>query len=369
MERSSDHGGLDAALAEARPIPREAFVKDLDDRVAAGFPRRSRLGPIPLGSLGDRVRALSPQRLVLAAGGGALVAIALATVVVSSSDSGSAPVAQHADRHPGLQLSKQNRRHAGGVEYLSGASAGSTAEGQSSVRPFSRDTPETSLRAHREIERSAEIGLLADPADVAGDSAKVFAAVHDARGIVLHSTTTAGRDAGARFDLLIPSVRLGDALAAISAIDEVRTRHEATIDITKPTVSLEEMLRDSRAKTAGLLTQLSAAESETEREAIELALRQERHHAAVLRARLSKLRARSDFSHVSVRIESGASPGAGGAWGIDDAFGDAGQILGVAAGITVVSLAILAPLALICLIAWLAHRLWLRTRRERALGA
>ena len=49
---------------------------------------------------------------------------------------------------------------------------------------------------HREIERSAEIGLLADPANVADDSAKVFSAVHDARGIVLRSTTTAEETPG-----------------------------------------------------------------------------------------------------------------------------------------------------------------------------
>jgi hypothetical protein len=35
----------------------------------------------------------------------------------------------------------------------------------------------------------------------------------------------------------------------------------------------------------------------------------------------------------------------------------------------VVGLAVVAPLTLLCFLAWLARRLWLRTRRERALDA
>jgi hypothetical protein len=43
-------------------------------------------------------------------------------------------------------------------------------------------------------------------------------------------------------------------------------------------------------------------------------------------------------------------------------------MLGVAAGVTVIGLAILTPFALIALIVWLARRTWVRRRRERALG-
>jgi hypothetical protein len=247
----------------------------------------------------------------------------------------------------------------------SGAAAqeSATQEGANAgIVPFSRAT-------HRDIERSAEIGLLAEPADVADDSAQVFSAVHDANGIVLHSTTTRGRHAGADFDLLIPSAKLGDAMAAFSAIDEVRTRHEATDDITAPTVTTEERLQGSQAKIDGLLAQLSSAETEAEREAIEIELRRERRHAAGLRAQLDRLRQRSDFSHVSLRIETGAAgaPSNGGSWGAGDALGDAGHILNIAAGVTLIGLAVLAPLALIGLLTWLGHRAWLRARREQAL--
>ena len=177
--------------------------------------------------------------------------------------------------------------------------------------------------------------------------------------------------AGATFELLIPSAKLGDALADLSAIDEVRSRHEATADITAPTVNVTELLRDSKARVDSLLGQLEGAETESEREAVEAELAQERRHRAALRAQLQHLQRRADLSRVLVRIETGAaeeSGSGGGTWGVDDALGDAGQILAVAAAVAVVGLAILGPIALIALLAWLTHRAWVRRERRRVLS-
>jgi len=394
MERSREHDDIAVALAEARPAPLADFTAELDELVASGFQRGPRGAGGPLATLRDRLRGLSPQRFLLASGGTALAAIAIATVVVASINSATTreTIARHDETHfsemPATRGGVVRSSPSAGRE--SGTQEGSSGVQNSTQAPKASDSqlqgalselhgrnasanpvPSSRSLRHRDIERSAEIGLLADPADVAEDSAQVFSAVHDARGIVLHSTTTAGRNAGAHFDLLIPSAKLGDALAAFSAIDEVRTRHEATTDITAPTVGLEELLRDSRAKVDGLLSQLAATETESEREAVEIGLRHERHHAAVLHARLDKLHHRADYSRVSLRIESSASAAdsAGGSWGVDDAFHDAGHILGIAAGVTLIALAVIAPLALILLLAWLAHHLWLRARRERALDA
>jgi hypothetical protein len=364
MERSSDYGDMAAALAPLRPSPSPAFAAELDERMAAGFPARSPAGASPFAALAARLRGLSPQRLLFAAGGAALASIAIATVVVASLDpSQKGPVAieSHATRrHPPVQFSKE-MHPLSSQPNASGAAAQESAT--TGIIPFSHATD-------RDIERSAEIGLLAEPADVADDSAQVFDAVHNANGIVLHSTTTRGRHAGADFDLLIPSAKLGDAMAAFSAIDEVRTRHEATDDITAPTVASTERLQSSQAKIDGLLAQLSSAETESEREAVEIELGRERRHAAGLRSHLDSLHQRSGFSRVSLRIETSAAgtPSSGGNWGAGDALGDASHILSIAAGVTLVGLAALAPLALIGLLAWLGHRAWLRARREQALS-
>ncbi len=396
MERSRDHDEIATALAEARPAPRDDFAEELDERVSAGFPRRSRASRFPLARLADRIGAHSPMRLSFAGAAVALVAIAVATVLIDNSgsrsrtiaiDSGATVPRPRPHRVQGSEAAPQVAapESSGGVQYSEvipfAAAAGSSGSGSGAESGAALDSNASFNRASlpgkhggflirpRKIERSAEIGLLADPTDVSEDSTKVFAAVHDANGIVLHSSTSSGKGAGARFELLIPSARLGDALAAFSSIDEVSSRHEATDDITKPTVTTEEELQDVQARVDSLLAQLSGAETESEREAIAAELHAERGHAARLRSRLARLQRRTTYSRVLVRIQSGASTESGGAWGIGDAFHDAGHILGIAAGVTLVGLAVIAPLALLCLLAWLAQRLWLRSRRERALDA
>jgi uncharacterized protein DUF4349 len=369
MERSRECEDVAVALATLRPVPRPAFAAELDERVAAGFPRQPHKRRSPILEIATRIGRPSPRRTLFAGGTTALAAIAIATVVVASTDSGPTSIAvkPHAAKEPGpIEHSSQPRAASG--------PARSTGESESSSETvFDASAPalaQGGARAsRRDIERSAEIGLLADPNDVAEDSAKIFNAVHDADGIVLRSTTTQGRHASADFDLLIPSQRLGDALAALSAIDEVRSRHETTADITAPTVSLDERLRDSRAKIDGLLSQLAEAETESEAELIESELRTERRHSARLKTGLARLHRRRDFSRVSVRIETGETSGfSEGSWGIDDALGDAGHILSVALGVTVIGLAALVPLALAVLLAVFAHRAWLRRARDRALA-
>ncbi|MCW2988138.1 MAG: protein kinase [Solirubrobacterales bacterium] len=415
MEPFRDDNELAVDLRALRPEPRQEFATELDERAAAGFPRSSSRGSSPLGSLLSRLRTLPPRRLALSAATLALAAIALATAVIAVKEprTDSASLAQlnpsELPSRPGQQthptgagaggvnsLSQASRPNSGnphsgeessGIQYEtavpattgktaassqepSSASAGATSASGSSPVPTG---PFASKAGHRNVERSAEIVLGADPSEVGSDAAQVFDAVHAVDGIVLSSSVSGGAagDAGARFDLLIPSAKLGDALAAFSAIDVVVSRHEATDDITAPTVRVGEHLRDSRATIDGLLVQLAGADTDQERAEVEAELRGERRHAAALRSQATKLDRRANLSRVSLRIETGAaatSSGESGSWGIGDALGDAGHILAIAAGVTIVGLAILAPLALIALLAWLANRARLRHARQRALS-
>lgn len=253
------------------------------------------------------------------------------------------------------------------------AAAVESGSASSAVAPAPEST--SSLRSgvhHRAVERSAEITLAADPKDVDDDASRVFEAVHANNGIVVHSSTEEGRpgEAGATFDLLIPSARLDDAMAVFSDIDAVRSRHEATADITAPTVTAAELLKESHARIDSLLTQLGTAATEEEQEAIEAELRHERRHASRIAAQLAHLHKRADFSRVSLRIETGGADesSGGGAWGIDDALDDAGHVLTVAGAVTLIALAVVGPIALIALLAWLTHRAWLRRERRRVLS-
>lgn len=384
MEPHRDEEQLIAELRALRPTPRPEFTAELDERAAAGFPRRSRLPRFSFG----RLRAAPPKRLLLPAGGFAIVAIAVVAALVATSGPENhpepggtlgllnklepAPKPEQAAESPTYSAGAAEEAAPEAEGLSSSASPSSSAAEASELIPTNKDLNGAARIRHRAVERSAELVLAADPADVADDSADVFEAVHAHNGIVLRSSTREGEPgvAGARFELLIPSGKLSDALAALSQIDEVRSRHEATADITAPTVNVGELLQDSKARIDSLLAQLEAAETESEREAVETELRQERRHRARLRSQLQHLQRRADLSRVLVRIETGASEDSsgGGAWSVDDALDYAGRVLTVAAAITVVALAVFGPIALIALLAWLSHRAWVRRERRRALG-
>lgn len=389
-------------LRAMRPTPRPEFTAELDERAAAGFPRRSRLPRISF----PRLASIKPRRLLLPAGGLAVAAIAIATVVVSTNESGTDETggggsggvafsgqeqlvvpASKAPADPSRSAAPEESAAAeeqGEVQFEAEAPTAPSGNAASAGGPTSSDaaapryfegsgklTTKPGAR-NRTVERSAELVLGAAPGDVGEDTSKVFEAVHAHDGIVMRSSSREGKAgvAGARFELLIPSAKLSDALASLSAIDEVVSRHEATTDITAPTVTTAELLHDSKARIDSLLAQLEEAGTESEREVVETELRQERRHRASLRASLQNLQRRADLSRVLVRIETraGGESSDGGAWGVSDALDDAGKILAVAVAITVVALAILGPIALLALLAWLTHRAWVRRERRRVLS-
>ena len=127
------------------------------------------------------------------------------------------------------------RRAAESASSASGSAREAGSETPSSAthdrdRPRRPTGPYASGAAHRDVERSASIVLGADP--------EVCATPRP--GSSKRSTPPTGSSStppivdgprarhGAYFELLIPSRKLGDALAAISSVAEVRSRHEAT---------------------------------------------------------------------------------------------------------------------------------------------
>lgn len=361
---------LAAELRAQRPKPRPEFAAELDQRAAAGFPRRSRLSRP---SLPFDLSSLEPQRLLVASGAVALLAIVVATALVATSENedGNTPSDQIALHEPGPQP-VPTAEGSSGVQYEADVPTVASAEEHSRASASPAESLSAPIHRPRAVERSAELVLGAAPGDVGEDTSEVFEAVHAHDGIVMRSSSREGKagEAGARFELLIPSAKLSDALAALSAIDEVVSRHEATTDITAPTVTTGELLRDSKARIDSLLAQLEEAETESEREVVEAELRQERGHRARLRASLQNLQRRADLSRVLVRIETraGEQSSSDGSWGVADALDDAGKILIVVAAVAVIALAILGPIALIVLLAWLTHRTWVRRERRRVLS-
>jgi hypothetical protein len=391
MQMPRDDFELTTELRALRPLPGAAFTDELDARVAAGFAESGEQRENPLGRLAHFFRNVTPRRLLLPAGALALAALVVATTVIAIGEetpSSSHDVAQvgpgAAGRSPArgdraTQFSDTPPTLSGGnpptatPKSASGADEASSGVGVPAGPSAGHQLERASqpLADHRAVERDAELVLRAQPGEIGKASREVFDAIHAANGVVLSSSVRdEGGESSARFQLLVPSGQLGDTLASLSQIAEVRSRHESTLDVTAPTVSVSDRLKDSEATIEGMLTQLGAAESYEERALLERQLRQERQRAIVLRSQLDQLQRRADFARISLRIESGSNAGAAasGRWGVGDALDDAGHILTIAAGVAVVSLAVLGPLVFIALLAWLAQRIWLRQRRERALG-
>jgi hypothetical protein len=378
MEPFRDDQDLAAALSALRPAPRPAFAAELDERAAAGFPRRSSDATSPLAALGARLRSLRLRQVLIPAGATALAAVAAVTVVVAVSEP--SPDQSGSTIH-GMAGGSQDHNAALGLQgdlKMFSEAAPATAE-PTKVVPMAKDIsppstdsgPFAAQAGHREVERAAQMVLATEPDEVGAAAAEVFDTVHSYNGIVLRSSTEGGGEsAGASFDLLIPSAKLSDALGAFSAIAEVRSRHESTLDVTARTVGLDERLVDARAAVAGLLEQLADADTPAERAATEAELHSARQRVANLRGSLASLERRTNFSRVSLQIESdaGASSADSGGWSVGDAIDDAGHILAVAAGVAIVALAIVGPLALIALLLWLGNRARVRHGRERALG-
>lgn len=373
---------MTAELESLRPLPAPEFASRLDARAAAGFPgRRPANG---LRAAGRRLRPALPRRPLLPALAGVATVVVVATaVVVSSGDGGSGD-------SPMLSPGSGGASGAGGVSGGEGMTfGGEAAKAPQLIEPaepgavgadMTRAAPVPPLPGpgaapgvrKRQVERSAELTLGAAPEQVQGVAAEAIEVVGRHQGIVLSSSVRDGGegDAGASFELLVPSRRLSAALSDLSAIAEVRSRSENTLDITAPFVSVSERLRDARAEAEGLLAQLAAADTESERDAVKVQLRGVRDRIAYLRAQKQRLERRANFATVSLRISSGDEAFVpGGAWTIDDALRDAGRVLTVAAGISLLAAAVLLPLALLGGGTWAARRIYLRRAREQTLGA
>lgn len=383
MEMPREDFELTAELRALRPSPRTTFTDELDARVAAGFAKTGESKEGLPRRIARALRNSSPRRLALPAGAIALTALVVATAVIATGEMGSKPSPDEArlseSPPPSVRFSDTPSTLSGGrpPTATSKSAAGEASAGvgvpigPSAGYQLERASQPLAGADRRAIERDAELVLRTQPGEIGKASREVFDAIHAANGVVLSSSVRDQRgESSARFQLLVPSARLGDTLASLSQIAEVRSRHESTLDITAPTVSVKDRLKDSEATIEGMLAQLGATEGYEERALLERQLRHERQRAAVLRSQLDELQRRADFARISLRIESGTDADAivSGRWGVDDALHDAGRILAISAGVAVVALAVIGPIALIALLTWLAQRIWLRQRRERVLG-
>lgn len=230
------------------------------------------------------------------------------------------------------------------------------------------------LRRGRSVERSASLALATPPDELERVAAGVSRVTDQVGGYVARSAVDARSGSGtATFALRVPASRLTQALADLSDLASVRSRTQASVDITATLRGAAERLEEARAERRGLLRRLERAPDAPTR----ARLRTVGRRIAAAKAAVARADRRADLARVDVTLagEPGAGSGAGGSarddgrWTPGDALRDAARILEVVAGGALVALAVALPLMLLGGPLLLAGRHRTRRRREAALDA
>jgi hypothetical protein len=255
-------------------------------------------------------------------------------------------------------------------------SGGGTAPAQSAaplVAPPAGTAPATPGLAApgRRVERTVrlDLGARADRFDSVTDG--VVHATQQAGGFVADSRIRREDGRGtATFVLRIPAARLDTAIAGLSRLAHVRAIEQGATDLTGATDGTAARLRDARTRRRALVAALataSGARAARLRGRLADARARERSLDRALRA----LRARTAYATVDVTVTAprrqGAAPAAKGRWTPADAWRDARRALEVGAGVLILVLAVVLPLALVGGLGAAAAGAVRRRRREAAL--
>jgi hypothetical protein len=354
-------------LRAERPAPATAVAGAIDDRVAARLARP------------PRRRRLRPTRSWLAAPVAGLAAVALVAVIVSSGGGGSSSSAVS----DAAGTSASASAGAAVETATSSASAASSPSRSLAINPGVKrgvpvPVPSPSLGGaglvKRQVVQSAQLSLSAAPNRIDDVAQQVFDVVDSEKGIVVssHVTSTGGPDAGARFALSVP---VGNLQATVSALSQLHGAHvvsrsDDTNDITGQVGGAGRRLAETRALRRSLLRQLAAATSTEAVASLRAQLRDA--DAAIDRAAasLSGLHRSVANSSLTVTIQATSVPiptsSHSGGFTLHRAVHDAGRVLVVVAGISLIALAVLVPVGLaVALVAWAG--LVLRRRRREAM--
>jgi hypothetical protein len=352
--RHAELAELALLLRDDRPQPTATWAAKLDRKVEQGFPAR------PRRRLRINLGWMSP---IAAVAGLLLPLVVIGLIASSGGDQEDAGTGASGESAPAI--SQEDAGSSGAAEPADDAGAGQAAP-ESSAPPLrqSDGDPGSDARRTRSVERSAALTLATPPREIDGVASGIGRVASSLGGFVSASSITSSD--GGTLDLRLPSSRLDDAIERISRLADVRRLSRESLDITSSVASARERLNDARAERKSLLRQLEDAVTVNETESIRARLRTVSREIARARTQLRRVNNRARFANVEVTLvaERGGAE-EGGAWTAGDALDDAVRVLEVAAAVLVI--AVLLPLGIAALLAWLAHRALIRRRRERAL--
>jgi len=349
---------LTVLLAADRPRIDPEFATKLDGQVRRRFatsrhrPSRER----------GRLWALSGVATAAAAG--------LATLLVLEGSS-SAPVSRTGAEPVPLTAGPAKSATVSSARTPAPSNAApSNAAPSNAVPPAGSVVPQPPLGGHR-IVQTAQLALTTPPAQMEDVAQQVFTVVGADGGSVTSSTVTAtgGPDSYAQFELSVPSANLADAMMRLSRLRgaSVASRTDTTQDVNGQYLSLSRRVGEAQALRTALLRQLANATTAAQISSLNAQIRDADATISRYQAAVNSLNHQIDYTPISLTIDSGRVPVAGRGFTLGRASHDAGRVLTVAAGVALIALAALVPVALLVVLCWWIFVALRRRRREQAL--
>jgi Domain of unknown function (DUF4349) len=365
-------------LADERPGVDPAFAHMLDERVAGRF--------------GEA--AHKAQRASRRSGwsgwlfGGAAVTLAAAVVAVfvftpsinhagssssTSSSAASSSAASSAVRSPSSAGSSAASEDASPHRSSAGAAASSAAA--PATTPSSGQTPQPQSNGRKTIQ-SAQLNLSTSPSRIDDVAQEAFNVVGQENGIVNRSsvTQTGSADGNAFMQLSVPSSALAQTMTKLSQLTYARvaSRTDNTQDVNNQYVRAKRRLTDAQDLRTSLLKQLANAVTTEQVDSLRAQIRDAERSISSDESALAALNHRIAYSNISLTIYAGAQHPVvpthhSGGFTLRRAAHDAGRVLVVAAGVLLIALAVLLPIAVLAGLAWWVGGTVTHRRRERAL--
>jgi hypothetical protein len=374
-------------LASDRPEVPPAFARSLDGKVERRF--------APLGAPQKRRKrnwSRAWQAVGAVAATGVAVVAALAFVgggggssgvsSSSASESLTSAASSAASSPPASSVPAPAQRTAKSL-----SSAGPAASSSGSVASGTASTPSGSAApaapqalqpptTGRKVVQGAQLNLTAAPSRIDDVAQEIYNLIGQVNGIVQNSSVTQGGPGGnASFELSVPSGSLGQTMTALSSLSyaQVVSRTDSSQDITDQYGAATRALADARALRTSLLKQLANAVTTEQIDSITAQIHDAEASISSDQAALSGLNHQVNYSQVYVSVQAKAVPppvthGNGG-FTIGKAAHDAGHVLTVVAGVALIALAALTPIALVVALAWWVGAALRRRRREQALDS
>ncbi len=229
----------------------------------------------------------------------------------------------------------------------------------------------------RKVVQSAQLQLAAPPSRIDDVAQEVYDVIGQLNGIVQSSTVTqtGGSDGSANFELSVPSASLGQAMSSLSSLNyaSVLSRTDASQDITDQYGAAKRALSDARALRTSLLKQLANAATTEQVDSLNAQIHDAEASISSDEATLARLNHQVGFSQLAVQINARFTPAPAShhssGFGIGRAAHDAGRVLTVAAGVALIAIAGLTPIALVAALVWWVGTAIRRRRREQALDS